>query len=191
MNEVDPQAVHAVTAQLATPENFARFGTVISPEGVTPKPSSMYPGVTVFSPGPIHAETDIEWMITRTDIREFRLLFLERHMKLSQAFIPLGGDPFLSVVAPADAPEEDGFPALEEIRAFIVPGDRGIQIDIGVWHEPPFGLIDGSVQLLTSHRALTRGLAEGLNEQREIAQLDVDKRNLTDRTGRIVRIALP
>jgi ureidoglycolate lyase len=145
----------------------------------------------VFIPAQIHAETDIEWMLTRTDVREFRLLYLERHQQLSQAFIPLGGDPFVLVVAPVDAREENGFPALEEICAFIVPGDRGVQIHPGVWHEPPFALVDGSQQLLTSHQALTRGLRSGLNDRGEIAQLDVDKRSVAERTGRIVRVGLP
>lgn len=191
MTSATDRDVCIVTAEAISPEGFARFGKVLAPDTVEPLPTGLYPGVQVFIPASIHAETDIEWMLTRTDVREFRVVFLERHMQLSQAFIPLGGDPFLSVVAPADAREEDDFPALDEIRAFIVPGNCGIQIDPGVWHEPPFGLVNGSLQLLTSHQNLTRGLRSGLNERREIAQLDVEKRNVVERTGRIVRIGLP
>lgn len=191
MSAAAGQAEWTVTAQVVGAENFSRFGHVLSTEGVDPLPRGLYPGVRVFIPAPIYAETDLQWMLTRTDVREFRLLYLERHHQISQAFIPLGGDPFVSVVAPADAREENGFPALEEICAFIVPGDRGIQIHPGVWHEPPFALVDGSQQLLTSHQRLTRGLRSGLNERGEIAELDVDKRSVAERTGRIVRIGLP
>lgn len=184
-------AVHTITAEVVTAAGFAPFGTVLGPDGVEARTTAMYAGITLYSPGAIQADTDLEWLFTRTDVREFRLLYLERHMLLGQAFIPVGGDPFLLVVAPADAREEDGFPVFDDIRAFIVPGNRGVQVDAGVWHEPPFGLVDGSCQLLTSHRKLTQGLHEGLNRNREIAQLDVEKRNLTDRTGKILKITLP
>ena len=184
-------ATHTITAEMVSAEKFAPYGQVLGLEGQERLPIDLYPGVDVFRPALIHADTDIEWLLVRTSIREFRLMFLERHMQLAQAFIPLAGAPFVSVLAPADAREEDGFPAFDEIRAFIVPGDRGIQINAGVWHEPPFGLVDGSLQLITSHQALTRGLGSGLNERREIAQLDVEKRNLTERTGKILKITLP
>jgi ureidoglycolate lyase len=183
--------VYWVTAEVVSAEAFAPFGSVLTAEGQERLPINLYPGIDVFRPALIHADTDTEWLLTRTSVREFRLLYLERHMQLAQAFIPLGGAPFVSVLAAADAPEEDGFPAFDQIRAFIVPGDRGIQIDAGVWHEPPFALVDNSLQLITSHQALTRGLGSDLNQHREIDQLDVEKRNLTERTGRIVKIALP
>lgn len=183
--------VRWVTAEVVTPEAFARFGKVLTAEGQERLPIDLYPGIDVYRPALIHADTETEWLLTRTSVREFRLIYLERHRQLAQAFIPLGGAPFLSVMAPADAREEDGFPAFDEIKAFIVPGDRGIQIDAGVWHEPPFALVDNSLQLITSHQALTRGLGSNLNERREIDQLDVEKRNLTERTGKIVKVALP
>jgi len=184
-------ATHTITAEMLSVEAFAPFGQVLGIEGQERLPIDLYPNVDVHRPALIHADTDIEWLLVRTGIREFRLLFLERHMDLAQAFIPLAGTPFLSVLAPADAREQDGFPAFDEIRAFIVPGDCGIQINAGVWHEPPFGLVDGSLQLITSHQALTRGLGTALNERHEIAQLDVEKRNLTERTGKILKITLP
>lgn len=183
--------VHEITAEMVSAERFAPFGDVLGLDGQERLPIDLYPNVDVFRPAAIHAATDIEWLLVRTSIREFRLLFLERHAQLAQAFIPLGGAPFVSVVAPADAREEDGLPALDTIRAFIVPGDCGIQINTGVWHEPPFGLVDGSLQLITSHQALTEGLRTALNERHEIAQQDVDKRNVTERTGKIVKITLP
>lgn len=183
--------VHTITAELVTPEKFANFGAVLTTDEQERLPIDLYPGVDVYRPALIHADTDIEWLVVRTSIREFRLLFLERHRDLAQAFIPLAGAPFISVMAPADAREEDGFPAFDEIRAFIVPGDRAIQINAGVWHEPPFALVDNSLQLITSHQALTQGLGTQLNDKREIAQLDVEKRNLTERTGKTLKITLP
>ena len=181
--------VHTIAVEAVTPESFAEFGNVLTVDGQERLPIGIYPGIDVFRPALIQADTDIEWLLQRTSIREFRLLFLERHRHLSQAFIPLAGAPFISILAPAQAREKDGFPAFGEIRAFLVTGDRGIQINAGVWHEPPFAVVDNSLQLTTSHQALTKGLGAKLNGSREIAELDVEKRNLTERTGKVVRIA--
>src|SRR5690606_14992106 len=53
---------------------------------------------------------------------------LERHPLGSQAFMPLGPDPWLSVVAP----DEDGRPGAP--RAFLVPAGMGVNLRAGVWH---------------------------------------------------------
>jgi ureidoglycolate lyase len=164
---------------------------VLGLEGEERLPIDLYDKIDVYRPAPIIANTETEWLVNRTGVRDMRLHFLERHEKLAQAFIPLGGVGFVSVLAPAGATLVDGVPALDEIRAFVVPGDRGIQIDLMVWHEPPFGIEEDSVQIITSHQDLTRGLGASLDERKEIDQLDVDKRNITERTGRIVRIELP
>lgn len=53
---------------------------------------------------------------------------LERHPLGSQAFIPLGPDPWLSVVAP----DEGGHPGAP--LAFLVPAGMGVNLRAGVWH---------------------------------------------------------
>ena len=53
---------------------------------------------------------------------------LERHPLGSQAFMPLGPDPWLSVVAPA----QDGRPGAP--LAFLVPAGMGVNLRAGVWH---------------------------------------------------------
>ncbi|MFN3274423.1 MAG: ureidoglycolate lyase [Paracoccus sp. (in: a-proteobacteria)] len=53
---------------------------------------------------------------------------LERHPLGSQAFMPMGADPWLSVVAP-DAGGHPGTP-----RAFLVPAGVGVNLRAGVWH---------------------------------------------------------
>lgn len=183
--------VFTIKAEPLTREAFAPFGKVLGLEGEERLPIDLYDKIDVYRPARIVANTETEWLVNRTGIREMRLHYLERHEKLAQAFIPLGGVGFVSVLAPADATLVDGIPALDEIRAFVVPGDRGIQIDLMVWHEPPFGIEEDSVQIITSHQDLTRGLGAELDERKEIDQLDVDKRNVTERTGKIVRIELP
>ncbi|TGN57875.1 Ureidoglycolate hydrolase [Paracoccus liaowanqingii] len=53
---------------------------------------------------------------------------LERHPLGSQAFMPLGPDPWLSVVAP----DQDGRPGTP--RAFLVPAGTGVNLRAGTWH---------------------------------------------------------
>jgi ureidoglycolate hydrolase len=62
-----------------------------------------------------------------------RILHLNRHIKSTQALIPLGGKACLVVVAPPtvdlDSPED-----LKQVKAFINDGSSGINIDLGTWH---------------------------------------------------------
>lgn len=53
---------------------------------------------------------------------------LERHPLGSQAFMPMGPDAWLSVVAP----DEGGRPGA--LRAFLVPAGVGVNLRAGVWH---------------------------------------------------------
>lgn len=53
---------------------------------------------------------------------------LERHPLGSQAFMPLGPDPWLSVVAP----DQDGVPG--QPLAFLVPAGMGVNLHAGIWH---------------------------------------------------------
>lgn len=56
---------------------------------------------------------------------------LERHPQGSQAFIPLLGNPFLIVVAPAGDAPVSGL-----VRAFRSNGRQGVNYHRGVWHHP-------------------------------------------------------
>lgn len=53
---------------------------------------------------------------------------LERHPLGSQAFVPLGPDAWLSIVAP----DEGGRPGAP--LAFLVPAGVGVNLHAGVWH---------------------------------------------------------
>lgn len=58
----------------------------------------------------------------------YECTLLERHPLGSQAFMPLGPDPWLSIVAP----DQDGRPGTP--LAFLVPGGMGLNLHAGVWH---------------------------------------------------------
>ena len=69
--------------------------------------------------------------IYRSDPFELPLVItmLERHPLSSQLFMPLNGEPFLIVVAPA---AENLAPAA--VRAFVTDGHQGVNYRRGTWH---------------------------------------------------------
>lgn len=184
--------VRTIKAELLTRKAFAPFGEVLSLEGLDPLPIELYGDrIDVYRPGYFESDQPVEFLLTRSKIREFRVIYIERHLELTQTFIPLARHPFISVVARPNSPEEDGIPALHEMHAFLVPGHAAINIHRGTWHELPFPLVEGALMLVTSHQALTKGLESKVSEGREIHQLDVEKRNIEERTGMSLRVELP
>jgi ureidoglycolate lyase len=75
------------------------------------------------------------------------LRLMERHPLGSQAFVPLNGQRYVVVVAPAGAP-----PARADLRAFLCRGDQGINYHRGIWHHPMLAL-DRVCEFAEFHRA--------------------------------------
>lgn len=187
------QAVATVTATPLDVDAFAPYGDVISMDTADVLEIELY-GKDVIESGPaapFESDQPVEFLISRSNIRDFDVQAMERHVELTQTFIPLDGDPFVMVLAPHDAPLTDGFPALDTIEAFMIPGDCALNLKRGTWHEVPFPLADGSLRISTSHRALTKGIASDPDERNEIDQLDVEKRNVQERLGHGLRVELP
>ena len=118
-----------ITVEPLTPQAFAPFGTVIEADPSTAvEINSGY--TTRFHALAEAAVGDGQAIISifRGRPRELSIAMLERHPLGSQAFIPLGGQPWLAVVAEN--------PDLESCRAFHCQGTQGLQYDINVWHHP-------------------------------------------------------
>jgi len=65
----------------------------------------------------------------------FEISMVERHPLGSQAFMPLGSEPYLVVVARAgDAPRAD------DLRVFLAAPDQGVNYARNVWHHPLIAL---------------------------------------------------
>lgn len=181
-----------IRAEGLTRDEFAPFGDVISKDGMERLPIDLYGDrANVYVPSAFESDQPTEFLLTNCRLREFRVIFMERHVELTQTFIPLRGDPFVIVVAPPDCPERDGMPAFDHIRAFIVPGACGVNLKRATWHEFPFPLVDDMDLVITSHQSLTEGLKSDLDERREIFKLDVEKRNFAERADVTVRVTLP
>jgi ureidoglycolate lyase len=61
----------------------------------------------------------------------FNVVMLERHRLGSQAFVPLSGQAYLVVVAPAGP-----VPDLFSLRCFLCANGQGVNYARGTWHHP-------------------------------------------------------
>ena len=122
---------HTIRIEPLTREAFAPFGEVLAPRAAADR---------MINAGRCerhHALATVERSGGEAIISIFRSVpvslpydcdLLERHPLGSQAFMPLGPDAWLSVVAP----DEDGRPGAP--RAFLVPAGVGVNLRAGTWH---------------------------------------------------------
>jgi ureidoglycolate lyase len=104
----------------------------------------------------------------------FRITHLNRHIRSTQALIPLGGKACLVVVAPPtvnlDNPED-----LKQVRAFINDGSCGINIDLGTWH----------MALLPLGPEMSM-----VNIQGEHSGEDTEERSFEEKFGTVIEVVL-
>lgn len=123
--------IQTIRIEPLTPEAFAPFGDVLTPRAA---PDRM---INAGRCERHHALATVErgggeaiLSIFRSDpvTLPYDCDLLERHPLGSQAFMPMGRDAWLSVVAP----DEGGRPGRP--RAFLVPAGVGVNLRAGVWH---------------------------------------------------------
>lgn len=120
-----------IRIETITPEAFAPFGELLAPKA---EPDKMINAgrcerhhalATVQRGG---GEAIISIFRSEPVSLPYDCALLERHPLGSQAFVPMGPDAWLSVVAP----DEGGRPGAP--RAFLVPSGMGVNLRAGVWH---------------------------------------------------------
>jgi ureidoglycolate lyase len=74
--------------------------------------------------------------------REFLLDRIERHVRITEVFIPLEGVSIFPVAPPRDVENPKAEVPLNEIEAFLLDGSKGIVFKKGAWHWPPFPLTE-------------------------------------------------
>jgi ureidoglycolate lyase len=181
MNTAAPsRPIKTLKTQTLTAEAFAPFGVVLSPSGRHRLPINTYGDKLNLYRESFESDQPIEWFIVQGIKRDMQALFLERHMQLTQAFIPMNGDPLVTIVARPDAREENGMIAFDEMQAFLVPGNAAFQVHRGTWHENPFPLKDNQWFLVTSHAALTLGHQKNPDQRLQGLPLDLERRWFKD-----------
>lgn len=167
----------------ATAEALAPFGWMLgSRDDVPSRRLNFYPG-EMRSPCEFVIDSEADVSVVRLEKRPFELVYMERHWKHTQAFLPLGGKPFVLALAP---PAEGEVPALEAIRAFRFDGSAGFCMRVGCWHEFPFALEDGTDIAVILRKETYRNLQNVVGD--EASGDDLDKKNIRRRAGRTIAI---
>jgi ureidoglycolate lyase len=113
---------------------FAPFGDVVEYEGrdffhINDKMVERYHDLAKVDTQEAGGRTLISWLLAKPNTFPSKVKFVERHQLSSQAFIPLGDNPFVVVVAPRGDTVKVG-----DLRAFITNGRQGVNYHRGVWH---------------------------------------------------------
>lgn len=134
--------------------------------------------VQVQNPGAFSSDEDTTLTVARVEPRPRKVVWMERHFKHTQTFLPLGGAPYIVVLAP---PTETALPQIEKTTAVRFPGHLGFMMRIGTWHEFPFAIEEPTDMVVILRNETNRNLEAKENNEAEGA--DLEKRNLKARLG--------
>ena len=113
-------------------EAVAPFGVPIGEPG---RPADVAGAASRLWLIPFEGEGGFQLAFMRFARQPMRFSKVERHFAVTQGYAPLGGEPFVTVVAPATDPHDpDALPAPETFRAFLLDGRQGLLMHRGVWH---------------------------------------------------------
>jgi ureidoglycolate lyase len=194
MADADPKlaTVERLQLPIETPtlDDLAVFGTVIaSSDAVVPRlPIDFYDGaVDVRKPAAFEFDSEPELTIVRIQPRPLVVQFIERHVGHRQTFIPLGGKPFVAMLAPPS----EGLPDPSAFRAFKFDGSAGLMLHRGVWHEFLFSLEPDTDVVVILSKDTNRSLHNDNVIEGEAIGPDLEKLNVKARWGKTVELVLP
>ncbi|PSR18547.1 Ureidoglycolate hydrolase [filamentous cyanobacterium CCP3] len=123
-----PLTLYQLPAQPITAADFAPFGQVIFPS----------PDEATF--GPADAQLKLDAGIPRFYImtlmnRGMQFRTITRHQRCTQCLGALEGKDWVIAVAPPGAAAQ---PNPQDIRAFHIPGNCFIKLEVGTWHAGPY-----------------------------------------------------
>ncbi len=182
-------AVIELKIEPATAEALAAFGDIIGRQApVKPVSVDFYKGAVLMSyPTKFKSEHPVELTLAQMDRRPGEVRYMERHFQHTQAFLPLGGKPFVAVMAP---PSEGDLPDLSQVRAFRFDGTAGFAMHVGTWHEFPFAVEDGTDLVVVLSSQTGYDLKAKDAETEEAHGPDLDKKDIVARTGHVFRFEL-
>lgn len=186
----------AVPVEIPTKESFEPYGTLIN--DTVHNPGLSIPFYQTVQEG--HNFDDIEFngAVTGRTARihprppkkccggaDRDVMWLERHMNMTQIFIGIGTTPFLMVMG---VPTQDrwdlddegrALPDMSNVKAFVMPPGQGCIIHKGTWHDFPVAIED-PVTVLTFN---SPEVVEALSQMKKPAPMnfgDVYKLRLSD-----------
>ena len=175
----------------ATRENTVEYGLFIG----TDVPNS---GLTIpFYKGTVEEGHNIPFECAgsavvrsaRISRRDGNVVWLERHLKMTQLFIGLGDQPFAMIVGKPNHGAGENIPRLEDLRCFIFPPGHGIMLYKGSWHDFPLAVNHPVTCLTMNSEEVVEALA-GMKEPTEMGHGDVYKIDVKKRTDTAIFVNL-
>ncbi|BAY21518.1 hypothetical protein NIES2100_12720 [Calothrix sp. NIES-2100] len=108
------------------------------------------------------------------------IIWLERHMYMTQMFIGLGQASFIMVMAPPNHENGENLPDLKQVQALRFPAGYGLLLHIGTWHDFPIAC-DRPVVILTANSDEVVTALSQMQKPDEMDQGDVYKISLLKR----------
>ncbi|MEW5858218.1 MAG: ureidoglycolate lyase [Cyanobacteriota bacterium] len=123
------KTVQQLHAELITLENFRLYGQVIS--------ASVDGKLYDSEEAQLNLQNGIpRFYIMRLHHKGRKFHKITRHVQCTQCLGSLEGKDWLIAVAPPNHNTDE--PALEEIKAFRIPGNCFIKLEVGTWHAGPY-----------------------------------------------------
>lgn len=174
----------------ASAENLADYGILIGEK--VQKPGLSIP----FYKGSVEEGQNLEFLYNgkavvrtaRIAPRPFDVIWLERHMRMSQLFVGLGNVPFVMVLGKPNHQQGANAPSVEDVRAFRISGGHGLMLHPGTWHDFPMAIATAVTVLTMNSEEVVQALAS-MEEAGEMDKGDVFKIDVEKRTGRVIRVA--
>ncbi|MBW4644403.1 MAG: ureidoglycolate lyase [Goleter apudmare HA4340-LM2] len=110
------------------------------------------------------------------------IVWLERHLHMTQMFIALGQSPFIMVLAPPNHTHGENLPDLNQVQALRFPPGHGLLLHLGTWHDFPIAC-DRPVVILTANSDEVVTALSQMQSPGEMNQGDVYKISLPKRLG--------
>jgi ureidoglycolate lyase len=180
----EERAARTLPLVWATHDNIAPFGQLLGGDEV-PNAGLGIP----FYKGSVIEGGNIDFQYTgRATMRCARILpggrdavvWLERHMHMTQLFVPLGLEPFAMVLAPPNHERGAQTPDIDTVTAFAIPPGHALLLHIGTWHDFPIAPA-GPITILTMNsdevvEALRQMPAPGEMDFGDVFKIDVQRR---------------
>jgi ureidoglycolate lyase len=187
-----PDAVERIRVQRLTREAYEPFGWVLGSPPDKQDPDyfeaeiSTFWGEHVFEVGQGGA-VQLVWLHFRA--RGFRIVDFESHRLTEQALIPVASSPMVHVVCPPpdDPMAAEVVPNLEQMRAFLLDGTKGVCMKRGCWHTP-LPLIDKASYLMITRQSTTADLINGERSGADTTETVVHK--ISDLTDAVFELVL-
>ena len=175
-------SIRTIKIQTPTLEKLKPYGIVLGYNPtVEPLPIDFYGGgAKVRRLGAFEAPTMPEMPVVTVQRRPLMVNLMERHQLHTQAFIPLGGVPFIACFAP---PNDGPLPDLDKVEAFQFDGQAGFMMHKGTWHDFPFAVVDGTNLLVILTKQATEGLKSDNVYEGEAIGPDIEKMDIGRRLG--------